>query len=230
MNLYVSKSLLTTLFKGGILLLTATAVMVAARFLEIESLQDAAWVDTHLRRGTRGILVFLTITAVSSAIGLPRQALAFLGGYAFGAFYGTLWSSIGLTAGCACGFFYSRMLGQNMLHRRLGDKIRLIDSFLCSSPFLTAISIRFFPVGNNALTNMAAGVTAIPAMPFIAGSAVGYLPQTLVFVLLGSGIQLGAELQIVLSSVLFVATSLFGLRLFRKFKADRGKTRETPEK
>lgn len=229
MHLYVSKSLLTTLFKGGILFLTATAVMVAARFLEIESLQDAAWVDAHLRQGTRGILVFLGITAVSSAIGLPRQALAFLGGYAFGTLYGLLWTSVGLTIGCAGGFFYSRMLGRNMLHKRLGNKIRLIDSFLCSSPFLTAVSIRFFPVGNNALTNMAAGVTAIPALPFIAGSAVGYLPQTLVFVLLGSGVQLGAEVQIALSSVLFVATSLLGLRLFRRFKANRDKAQASPE-
>lgn len=215
-----SRPVLSTLIKGGILCLTAVGVVVAARVLEIESLQEAAWVDNHLRGGT-GLLTFLAIVAIGSAIGIPRQALAFLGGYAFGAWYGLVWASLGLTAGCASGFFYSRMLGGKMIQRRLGERTRSIDAFLCRNPFLMAVMIRFFPLGNNALANFAAGVTSIPAAPFILGSGVGYLPQTIVFVMLGSGIQLGAEVRIVLSSLLFVVTSLLGFHLFQRFRLDK---------
>lgn len=220
MHPITSRPVLSTLIKGGILCLTAIGVIVAARILEIESLQDAAWVDKHLRGGT-GLLTFLATVALGSAIGIPRQALAFLGGYAFGAWYGLAWTSLGLTMGCASGFFYSRNLGREMIQRRFGERTRSIDAFLCRNPFLMAVMIRFFPLGNNALVNLAAGVTSIPAAPFILGSGVGYIPQTIVFVMLGSGIQLGAEVRIVLSSLLFIATSLLGFYLFQRFRMDK---------
>lgn len=220
MHPITSRPVLSVLIKGGILCLTAIALIFAARVLEIESLQDAAWVDKHLR-GSTGLLTFLTIVALGSAIGIPRQALALLGGYAFGIWYGLVWTSLGLIVGCASGFFYARMLGREMIQSRLGERTRSIDAFLCHNPFLMAVMIRFFPIGNNALANLAAGVTSIPAAPFILGSGVGYLPQTIVFVLLGSGIQLDAELRIVLSSILFIVTSLLGIYLFQRFRLDK---------
>lgn len=219
MHTSLRKNLLTSLVKGGVLCLTAIGVIFAARFFELGSLQESGWIESHLRQGGRGVVTFMAIAAVCSAVGVPRQVLAFLGGYAFGAVHGIAWTSLGLAAGCACGLFYSRLLGQKMVLKRFGPRIRTVNSFLCSSPFLTAIMIRFFPVGNNALVNLTAGVTAIPALPFIAGSAIGYLPQTIVFALLGSGIQLEATVQILLSSFLFIITSLLGVYLWHKFKA-----------
>lgn len=220
MHPVISKPFLSIMIKGGTLCLTAIIVIFAARFLEIEALQEAAWVDRHLR-GTTGILTFLAIVAVGSAIGIPRQVLAFLGGYAFGGWIGLAWTSLGLVLGCSCGFFYARMLGRTMVQSRLGDRTRSIDAFLCANPFLMAVMVRFLPVGNNALVNLAAGVTSIPALPFILGSGVGYLPQTIVFVLLGSGVQFGAATQIVVSSILFVVTSFLGVRLFHRFRTDK---------
>ena len=219
MHVSIRKDLLTSLVKGGILFLTAIGVILAARFFELDAFRESVWIEGHLRQGPQGVLTFMLIVAVCSAVGIPRQALAFLGGYAFGSVYGIAWTSAGLAAGCGCGFFYSRLLGQKMVRKRFGPRIRTINSFLCDSPFLTAVMIRFSPIGNNALANLVAGVTAIPALPFIAGSAIGYLPQTIVFALLGSGVQLEAELQILLSSILFIVTSLFGLYLWHRFKA-----------
>lgn len=220
MHPVISKPFLTALIKGGILCLAAIAVIFAARFLEIESLQEAAWIDRHLR-GTKGLLTFLAIVAVGSAIGIPRQVLAFLGGYAFGGWPGLAWTSLGLALGCSCGFFFSRLLGREMVQIRLGERARGIDAFLRANPFLMTVMIRLFPMGNNALVNLTAGVTSIPALPFILGSGVGYLPQTIVFVLLGSGVQFGAETQIVFSSILFIGTSLVGVRLFHRFRTDK---------
>lgn len=221
MRSYFSRSLLTSLVKGGVLFLTAIAVAAAARFFEVDSFQDPVWIESHLRQGPQGVAAFVAIAAVCSALGFPRQALAFLGGYAFGAAAGLAWTSLALALGCACGFHYSRFLGRTLIQKRLGGRIKTIDSFLCRSPFLMAVTIRLFPLGNNALTNMAAGVSSIPALPFVAGSAIGYLPQTLVFVLLGSGVQVGAELRIFVSALLFAGTSFIGLRLFQRFKAER---------
>ena len=58
--------------------------------------------------------------------------------------------------------------------------------------------------------------------PFIAGSAVGYVPQMMVFALVGSGIGLDPVFRIGLSAVLFMVSGFLGIHLYRKHR--HGKT------
>jgi uncharacterized membrane protein YdjX (TVP38/TMEM64 family) len=78
-----------------------------------------------------------------------------------------------------------------------------------------SMAIRCLPVGNNALINIAAGVTSIPAPAFIAGSAVGYLPQTVIFSLLGSGVRVDPGARLSLAVLLFLLASCLGYRIYR---------------
>lgn len=89
-------------------------------------------------------------------------------------------------------------------------------------PELSVVMIRFLPVGNNLLTNLAAGVAAVPAGRFILGSAVGFLPQTVVFVLLGSGIRVDPAQRIGLSVALFLASATLGVAVYRRSRAGSG--------
>ena len=59
-------------------------------------------------------------------------------------------------------------------------------------------------------------MSAVAPWPFLAASALGYLPQTVVFVLLGSGVRVGKAEQLALAAALFVAASLIGLYLLRR--------------
>lgn len=78
--------------------------------------------------------------------------------------------------------------------------------------------IRFLPVGSNLLTNLVAGVSAVRWLPFMAGSALGYIPQTLIFVLLGSGIHIDPVFRISLSVALFVVSGGLGVYLYRRYR------------
>ena len=213
--------MLKAILKGSVLFLSLAGIIVFARVFELDGILDPEWADSHLRHGGSGILLYLALVALFSAMGAPRQALSALGGYAFGAAYGLLWASIGLVAGCACGFFYSRILGRSALQRKFGKRIQRLDAFLSRSPFAMTVAIRCFPMGNNALTNLAAGVTTIPALSFIGGSAIGYLPQTIIFTLLGSGIRIDPVWRTSLSAVLFVLSSIIGYSLYRRFKGEQ---------
>jgi uncharacterized membrane protein YdjX (TVP38/TMEM64 family) len=71
------------------------------------------------------------------------------------------------------------------------------------------------------VTNLAAGVSSVAALPFIAGSAAGYVPQTVIFALVGTGVQVDPVLRIGLSVVLFVASAGLGLYLYRRVRARR---------
>ncbi|MDE0539706.1 MAG: SNARE associated Golgi protein, partial [Rhodospirillales bacterium] len=78
--------------------------------------------------------------------------------------------------------------------------------------------IRLLPAGSNFLTNLAAGVSSARFPLFLAGSAIGYIPQMVVFALLGSGINLDPGLRISASVVLFFVSAGLGIYLFRRVR------------
>ena len=229
-----SLRLFLPVLKLGVLFLTLAGVVVFARVFGLEHILEPSWADSHLRDPARGglvvsgVLLYLALVALLSPLGVPRQALSALGGYAFGALLGVVFSSIGLVIGCAGAFLYSRLLARSTLQRRFGKRIQRLDAFLSHSPFAMTIAVRCFPMGNNALTNLVAGVTGIPALSFIGGSAIGYLPQTVIFALLGSGIRIDPAWRVSLSAVLFVLSSLLGFALYRRFRGEQAVVEDEP--
>ena len=201
---------------------SVVGVIAVVHICDLKSILEPAWADSHLRGSDacKTVGLYVGLVALLSPLGIPRQALSALGGYSFGATYGSIFASVGLVMGCSAGFFYSRLLARSALQQRFGRRIRKLDSFLSHNPFAMAMAIRLFPVGNNALTSLAAGVTSIPALPFIAGSAVGYLPQTVIFALLGSGIRIDPFWRVGASAFLFILASAFGLLLYKKFQGE----------
>ncbi|WP_051257694.1 TVP38/TMEM64 family protein [Desulfovibrio cuneatus] len=205
--------------KNIVVFVVLITIAVLARLLDLDEMLEATWLHTHIvTQGAKGIALFVGLTAVFSALGIPRQLLAFAGGFAFGIGYGLGWALLGLTLGCTLGFYTARLVGQGNLPHKVHAALKRIEPFLQYKPFLMALCIRLMPIGNNALTSMAAGVSHVPAASFIAGSAVGYLPQTIIFVLLGSGIQLESTWQTGLSIVLFLISSALGTWLYRRYR------------
>src|SRR3546814_4939667 len=84
-----------------------------------------------------------------------------------------------------------------------------------------SLLLRLLPVGSNALTNLAAGVSGVRAIPLFVGSLIGYVPQTVIFTLLGSGIHLDPQIRIAASVVLFVVSGALGIYLFRRYRKSR---------
>ena len=68
------------------------------------------------------------------------------------------------------------------------------------------------------MTNLVAGVSNASASGFFAGSVLGYIPQTVIFALLGSGINLDPTFRITLSALLFVLSAALGVYLYRRYR------------
>lgn len=205
--------------------LVVIAILVGFGYLlktGLGGLIDEAWIDAYVRdQGVRGPLLFLLIAALATAVGLPRQLVSFLGGYAFGFAAGCLLALAACTGGCVISFHAARLLGRRFLSARFPDRIRKADDFLKENPFTMALLIRLLPLGNNLATSLAAGVSSVGGPRFIAGSALGYIPQTVVFALLGSGINLEPGMRIASSVVLFVLSAGLGVHLYRKYHHDK---------
>lgn len=207
------------LLKGLLLIASLALLGLLANRLQTGDVLSEHWIDSQVRgQGFRGELIFLGMAALTTALGFPRQVVAFLGGYAFGFIFGTLLAVLGTLMGGLLTFSYARWFGRSLILHRFPGRIRKLDDFLSGHPFTMALIIRLLPVGSNVGTNLVAGVCSVAALPFLAGSGIGYLPQTLVFALAGSGVNFNPGLRLTLAAVLFVISSLLGVWLYRRHR------------
>ncbi len=211
------------LLRGLVLIATLAAIGALLEKLGLRSMLQTGWVDHAVRgRGLAGAATLVVVGSAFTALGLPRQVPAFLGGYAFGFVDGTVIGLLATLGGAVATFQYARFMGRDFLVRRFPHRIRRIDDFLAGNPVAMALVLRLSPFSSNLAANLAAGVSGVRPLPFFAGSAIGYLPQTLVFALLGSGFTLDPVLRLSLSVVLFVVSSVLGIWLWRRFRSARG--------
>ena len=201
------------------------AAFVAAGFflraVETGQFLNAAWIDSTIRQqGVIGELIFFAAGTLFTAFGLPRQVICFLGGYAFGLLSGTALALGATVMGCAVTFLFARLAARDVVAGRFSRRLRRADSFLAQNPFSAILMIRLLPVGSNLATNLAAGVSSAGLWPFLAASAFGHFPQTLVFTLVGSGINVDPEIRITLGAALFVLSVLLGTQLYFRLRRD----------
>ena len=207
------------LAKGLFLMASLVAIGWGVEASGLAHRLDADWVDSEIRgNGVAGWLYYLGFGALAVAVGLPRQAVCFLGGYAFGLGEGLILAETASGLGCLLCFLYARLLGRELVRHRFADRLEKLDGVLRGHPFSMAMMIRLLPVGSNILTNLVAGVSSVKLLPFLGGSLVGYLPQTAIFVLLGSGIHVQPVWRTAISVALFVVSGLLGVVLYRRVR------------
>lgn len=220
-------SALRPLFKGLTMLAVLGGTVWLVRSMGLaDMLRDAAWFSEHvLGSGPLSILIYLGVGALATGLGLPRQVICFLGGMAFGWVFGTLLGTLASGLGCLACTAYARFSGRDFVVRTMGGRLEKLDRVLQVSPFQMALTIRLLPVGSNLLTNLAAGISSIPIWPFVIGSTVGYIPQSLVFALFGGGMNAestqGVALSVAVSVALFVASAWLGVSVYRKYKREQ---------
>lgn len=207
------------IIKGLVLIITLAVLGYLFKKTDLGHSINEAWINEHVRRhGIEGVLLFLMMGAVFTAIGLPRQIIAFLSGYAFGVLQGTLFGALAALLGSMLAFSYARLLGRGLLRTKLGNRAKRFDAFIQKHPFTMTLLIRLLPVGNNALTNLAAGISNIRPIAFFSGTFIGYLPQTLVFALVGSGVQVAPGLKFGSAVFLFIVSGALGAYLYQRHR------------
>lgn len=207
------------ILKGLALMLSLALLGYLFKASDLGNSVNEAWIDARVRgQGVDGALLFLLMGGLFTAIGLPRQIIAFLGGYAFSMGLGTLLGALAAILGCMLSFGYARLFGQGLLRARLGERASRFDRFIHDHPFSMTVLVRLLPVGNNLLTNLAAGISSIRPTHFFFGSFLGYLPQTLVFALVGSGVHIAPTLKLALAIGLFLVSGAMGAYLYRHFR------------
>lgn len=183
---------------------------------------DEAWIDAHVReRGALGGLLFVVAGWLLASAGMSRQVIAFLSGYGFGFLPGVLLAMLAVVAGCMTTFYISRYLLRSFLLRRYSGRIDRVGRFINENTFTMAVLIRLLPLGSNWMVNIAAGASGVRSTPFFLGSALGYIPQMLIFALVGSGSRVDQFWQVAIAMAMFVIAALLGAWLYRRYRHGR---------
>lgn len=215
----MQKTYFPVLFRSVLLVLSLLLISYVLENIGFQHFLEREWIDQNIRRDSvTDYGYFFVIGVLTTAIGLPRQIVAFSGGYVFGLFFGFLIAALATFGGCILAFYYSRFFGRKLVQHLFPAKLKKFDGFVRDNPLLKILFIRLFPVGNNLLTNLIAGISSIKKSRFFIGSFLGYLPQTLIFSLLGSGLTLDSQWQVGISVLLMIIVSLIGIYLFNKMK------------
>lgn len=201
--------------------LLAIVALVVVGYL-LKDVLDQQWVDSRIRdQGVAGELLFILVCSLLGTIGLARQVIAFLGGYAFGVVWGFMLAMLAVVVACISTFTISRFLLRKFLLQNFSERIRRVDGFLQENTFTMALLVRLLPLGSNWMVNVAAGVSGVRSLPFFLGSALGYVPQMVIFSLVGSGARVDRFWQIAIAMVMFVIATLLGIYLYRQHRHGR---------
>jgi len=165
--------------------------------------------------------LFVCVGVLATAIGLPRQFFAFVSGFAFGVLPGVGLSLVMAILGCAIAFFVARKVLRQWLLSRYPSFINTVDALTEHDAFWKVVMLRFQPLGTNLMTNLAAGVSHMPAQRFLTASVIGYIPQMLVFALIGSGVRIGSKSQLMVSVILLTVSFGLGLWLLSRSRQRR---------
>ena len=170
--------------------------------------------------GENGPLGFMAVGTLACAAGVPRQVVAYAGGLAFGFWPGAVLALVAETLGCIIDFYWARLAARGWvmqwLRGRGGGRLDRLDRFLCARAFTATLTLRLLPVGSNVVLNLLAGVSGVAAGPFLLASLLGYVPQTAVFALLGSGVRVSEWVTVALGTAGFAASTLLGVVLLRR--------------
>ena len=219
-----------TYLPGLVFLATLGAIGYVLESGLLQDLLSTNWIDERVRgKGVPGELLFVAVGGIATAVAVPRHVVSFLGGYAFGMVLGTGLALVATELGCVLTFFYARLVGRPLVAKRLGARVQRIDDFLAANPFSMTLLIRLLPVGNNFATCLAAGVSRVPARPFLLGSLIGYVPQTFVFALAGSGVEMGGRLRFAYAAAFFLVSGAIGIWLYRKYRHGKSLGEEVEE-
>ena len=182
-------------FGPALLVLIAVVLIVRSGWLgrlSLESLKESrgtliAFVRAHPLQSL-GLYAAVYVTTV--ALSLPTALILTLtGGFLFGPWIGGVTAAVCCTLGAMAVFLISRLTVGDAVERRTGPRARAVAEEIKKDAFFYILTLRLVPVTPFWLTNVAAGLIAIPISTFAVATLLGILPVGLIYAGLGSGLD-----------------------------------------
>lgn len=138
------------------------------------------------RTGWLAPVVFVSIYAAWTVLLLPGFVPTFVGGALFGVLEGSALSVVGAVAGATLAFLTARRLGHVPVKELAGARADRLDEWLRRHGLIALLYARLVPIIPFNVLNYAAGLAGISTRRYVIATAVGILPGTVAYTVLGS--------------------------------------------
>lgn len=132
---------------------------------------------------------FVVLYVLLTVLLVPGSVPTVAAGALFGAVWGSVLTVVGATLGASAAFLLARHAGRAAVAPRLGARGRRVDAWLARHGFLAVLLVRLVPLAPFNVVNYAAGVSGVSARSYVLATAVGIVPGTVAFVVLGSAVS-----------------------------------------
>jgi len=139
-------------------------------------------------QGPWSLPVAVAAFAVLAFIGTPQIVLIAAAVVAFGPVAGAAYSWIGTLVSSLVGFWLGRTFGGRLLQDLAGDGVAKFMRLIGRNGFLASLIVRLVPSAPFIVVNMAAGVTPMRTVSFVAGTAIGIVPKIVLTAFAGASI------------------------------------------
>jgi uncharacterized membrane protein YdjX (TVP38/TMEM64 family) len=136
-------------------------------------------------------IAFVAIYAAVATLALPVGPLAYGAGAIFGFLRGSIYVWIGSMFGAAAGYLLARTAFGPSARRLLGKYREKLHGLRKGNVFLKSFRMQLLPIVPFGAFNYAAAISKFPPMPFLAGTALGIIPGTLVATFVGDRVIAG---------------------------------------
>ena len=135
--------------------------------------------------------VFVLLYAGLSAIALPISPLAYAAGAVFGFWRASVLVWLGSILGAAAGYYLASGVLAKPARRLLGNYNAKLREIKRGNVFLTALRLQLMPIIPFGAFNYAAAISKLDLFRFLAGTAVGIIPGTLLATFIGAQFAAG---------------------------------------
>ena len=145
------------------------------------------WVDGHFLLAVAGYLVLYVAVVALSIPGAAALSLA--GGFLFGWAVSAPVTVLAATAGAAIVFEIVKTSLGAALAERSGALVQRLARGFAENAFSLLLFLRLTPVFPFWAVNAVSGLSRIPLSTFVAATAIGIIPGSIAFALIGSGLD-----------------------------------------
>ena len=166
-------------------------------------------------RGIHGVEpLFVLAYALIAAVGLPAAPLTLAGGAIFGLTLGSMLNWLGAVLGASGSYLLARVLGKDALRGMMGKLGGKLETLSTEHGFSSVFRLRLIPVMPFNVLSLAAGAAGVPFREFVAGTALGIIPGTIIYTYFAESLIAGvsgagrrALVRVTIAAVLLIAVS-----------------------
>ncbi|HEX8430394.1 MAG TPA: TVP38/TMEM64 family protein [Longimicrobium sp.] len=168
-----------------------------------------AYRDRHyVAVAVAAVLIYIVMAALS----IPGGMILSLGiGFLYGRWMGTAMVVFAATIGATVAFLSARYLLADVARRRMGPRLQRISAGFERDGFSYLLFLHLVPAIPFVLVNLAPAFSALRTRTFVAGTALGIVPGTFVYVYLGESLGRIDTAGDLVSTPVLVALTLLGV-------------------